>query len=49
MKIEWGKIVKIVVPVASIATALASNYLSDKEMDEKVAKKVAEALNSEKN
>ena len=38
------KIVKIVVPVASAAVTLAANYLSNKELDEKVAKKVSEAL-----
>lgn len=38
------KIVKIVVPVASIGVTLAANYLSGKELDEKVSKKIAEAL-----
>lgn len=38
------KIVKVVVPVASIGVTLAANYLSGKELDEKVSAKVAEAL-----
>lgn len=38
------KIVKVVVPVASIAVTCAANYLSSKELDDKVAKKVSEAL-----
>ena len=38
------KIVKVVVPIASIGVTLAANYLSDKELDSKVAKKVSEAL-----
>lgn len=38
------KIVKVIVPVASAAVALASSYLSQKELDEKVAKKVSEVL-----
>lgn len=38
------KVVKLVVPVASVAVTLAANYLSKKEMDDTVAKKVAEAL-----
>ena len=50
MKVNWGKVVKVVVPVASVAVTLASNYLGAKELDEKVAEKVAEALNnSDKN
>lgn len=48
MNVNWGKIVKVVVPVASVAVAAASNYLGQKELDEKVAKKVAEALEANK-
>lgn len=44
MNLNWGKIVKVVVPVASVAVTAATSYLSNKELDEKVAKKVAEAL-----
>lgn len=44
MNINWGKIVKVVVPVASVAVTAATSYLSNKELDDKVAKKVAEAL-----
>ena len=38
------KVVKVVVPVISIGVGLATNYLSNKELDDKVAKKVSEAL-----
>lgn len=38
------KIAKVVVPVISVGVALATNYLSNKELDEKVAKKVSETL-----
>jgi hypothetical protein len=38
------KAVKVLVPVASIAVTLATNYFADKDLDEKVGKKVAEAL-----
>lgn len=38
------KIVKVVVPVLSLGVTLATNYLSKKELDEKVAEKVSEAL-----
>lgn len=48
MNINLGKIVKVVVPVGSAVFALASSYLGQKELDEKVAKKVAEALEANK-
>ena len=38
------KIVKVVVPVASIGVTLASSYLANKDLDDKVSKKVSEAL-----
>lgn len=38
------KVAKIVVSVASIGVSIAANYFADKELDDKVAKKVAEAL-----
>lgn len=38
------KIAKVVVPVISVGVTLAANYLSNKELDEKVAKKVSETL-----
>lgn len=38
------KIVKIVVQVASIGVSLATTYLSKKEIDGQIAKKVAEAI-----
>ena len=43
------KVVKIVVPVASLGVTLAANYLSNKELDDKVSKKVAEALTKSTN
>lgn len=44
MKIDVKKIAKVVVPVGSAVFALASSYLGQKELDEKVSQKVAEAL-----
>lgn len=44
MKIKVDKILKVAVPVATVATTLLSSYLGKKELDEKVATKVAEAL-----
>lgn len=38
------KALKAVIPVASIAATLATSWLKDKELDEKVAQKVAENL-----
>lgn len=38
------KALKIVVPVVSLAATVATNFLKEKEFDEKVAKKVAETL-----
>ena len=44
MNVKMLKVVKALVPVASIAVTLAANYFADKDLDEKVGKKVAEAL-----
>lgn len=44
MTINWGKVVKGLVTVAGIGVSLASSYFSDKELDAKVDKKIAEAL-----
>lgn len=38
------KVAKIVVPVLSLGAAIASKFISDKDFDDKVAKKVSEAL-----
>lgn len=38
------KAVKIIIPLASIAAGLATNWLNEKEFDAKVAKKVNETL-----
>jgi hypothetical protein len=38
------KVAKVVVTVASVGVSLAASYFADKELDEKVAKKVADAL-----
>lgn len=38
------KVAKILVPIASMGITLVSSILSEKELDEKVARKVAEAL-----
>lgn len=42
------KIVKVAVSVAGVGLALAQNYFADKDLDDKVTKKVAEALNPKK-
>lgn len=44
MKPNVFKIIKLVVPMASVAVTLAANYLDKKELDEKVTKMVAEAV-----
>ena len=36
------KTLKLLVPVASLAITLVSNYLTDTEIDEKIAQKIAE-------
>lgn len=38
------KVIKIAVSVASVGVTLATSYFADKELDNKVAKKVAEQL-----
>lgn len=38
------KIAKVFVPVVSIGVTLATNYLSNKELDDKIAKQVSETL-----
>ena len=44
MKETVMKIVKIALPVIGVAVTLATNYFADKDLDDKVAKKVSEAL-----
>ena len=41
------KIAKIAVPVASIAVTIATNFLSEKDLDDKIAKKLAESLKND--
>lgn len=38
------KIVKLVVPMATFGLGLVSTWLSNKDLDDKIAKKTAEAL-----
>lgn len=38
------KALKVVVPVVSVVATVATSWLKEKEFDEKVTKKVAEAL-----
>lgn len=38
------KVIKIAVSVVGIGVTLATNYFADKDLDNKVAQKVAEAL-----
>lgn len=44
MNAKLFKSLKIIVPIVSLAVSGLSNYLSGKDLDDKVAKKVAEAL-----
>ena len=44
MKLNTGKILKVVVPVASVAVSLLSGDMSKKDQEETIAKKVAEEL-----
>lgn len=44
MNEKLTKIVKVLVPVAGIAVTLATNYFADKDLDDKIGKKVADAL-----
>ena len=39
---------KIVVSLAGVGVTLASNYFADKDLNDKVAKKVAEAMSKKK-
>lgn len=48
MKINVGLVVKIAVGLASIAIGFAEKAIANKELDTKVAQKVAEALASQK-
>lgn len=38
------KAIKIIVPVVSVGVTLATNYLADKNLEDKISKKVSEAL-----
>lgn len=38
------KVIKLAVGIISIGITVANNYLADKEIDAKIAKKVAEEL-----
>ena len=44
MKLNGIKILKVAVPVVTIAASLASNWLGKKEQEEEIAKRVAEEL-----
>lgn len=46
MKINVGLVIKVAVGVASLAIGFAEKVLANKELDAKVAQKVAEALAS---
>lgn len=48
MNNKFLKIASIVLPIAGAALGLATNFVDDKKLDDKVAKKVAEAINSNK-
>ena len=38
------KVIKVVVAVAGVGITLASNFIADKDLDDKVAQKVADAI-----
>lgn len=44
MKVNVMNVVKIGVAVLSVGVGLAQAYLSEKELDKKIAEKVAEAI-----
>jgi hypothetical protein len=44
MKVNAMKVAKILIPVASIVVNFAEGWLKNKELDKKVAEKVAENL-----
>lgn len=44
MSNKMFKVAKVVVPLVSIAVSFAANYLNNKELDDKIAQKVSEAL-----
>lgn len=48
MKPNVIKGLKIVVSLAGVGVTLASNYFADKDLNDKVAKKVAEAMSEKK-
>lgn len=43
------KVAKVLVSVASVGVSLATSWFAEKDLDDKVAKKVAEALANQKN
>ena len=47
MKINVMKVVKVVATVAGIGVTLVQGYLADKDLDQKVADKVAKALENQ--
>lgn len=44
MNSKLMKIASIVLPIAGAAIGLATNFVDDKKLDDKVAQKVAEAI-----
>lgn len=44
MKIDASKVIKVAVTVLGVGVTLAQSYIAGKELDQKVAEKVAEAL-----
>ena len=44
MNINVQKVIKVAVAVAGVGVTLAQSYFAAKELDQKVAEKVAEAL-----
>jgi hypothetical protein len=44
MKINWNKVAKIAIPVVGAAASLLTNWYEDKKLDDKIAEKVAKAL-----
>lgn len=44
MKDTVMKIAKVALPIVGIAVTVATNYFADRDLDDKVANKVSEAL-----
>lgn len=47
MKLNLMKIASVVVPIIGVGVSLATNWLEDKKLDDKITDKVTEALQNQ--